>query len=238
MAIGSPSEGLFPGSPNILYLCVMNIKAILFDMDGVLALTEPMHYEAWLNVIHEIDRELVLPEKDIVGVTDSSIAQNIIDSTGTSRTVDDLLELKKKNYLALAARGVPETPGRDKFLETYSRRAMMAVVSSSTREEIEQTLRAGNIIHYFAFFIGYEDVELHKPHPEPYLRAIRQCGFSPEQILIVEDSPAGVEAALKTNAHVVGFNTSHLLDGMDQIPVFNDYGEISQWLEAKNRTHA
>lgn len=215
----------------------MNINAILFDMDGVLALTEPLHYEAWLNVVHGIDSDLLLPEKEIVGVTDSSIAKTIVDSTGTSTTVDDLLDLKKKYYLELTAKGVPETPGRDTFLETYSQKMLLAVVSSSSREEIEQTLKAGNIIHYFDFYIGYEDVEFHKPHPDPYLKAIQKCGYSPKQILIIEDSPSGVEAALKAKAHVAGFNSSRLLDETHNIPVFHDFSEISEWLDGKGMTY-
>lgn len=200
-------------------------------MDGVLALSEPVHYQAWLMTIDELGLDYFLPEKEIIGVTDNSIARMIIESSAIAETEDRLLLLKRKHFLTLMKEGAPAVDGRDEFLNRYSKTAQLAVVSSSGREEIEMTLSACGIRDFFRFFLGFEDTRFHKPHAEPYLKALQLTGCLPEETLIIEDSPSGVEAALKTGAFVAGLNSSNLLDNASNAPLFTSFSAISRWLE-------
>ncbi|MGK7397695.1 MAG: HAD family hydrolase [Candidatus Cyclobacteriaceae bacterium M3_2C_046] len=213
---------------------IKKIDAILFDMDGVLVLSEPVHYQAWKNVVKSIGLpEDILSEEDIIGHTDSKISFNLIDRAQISQDPSALIKKKITAFLNLLNDGIPEVKGRSQFLNYCKERYKLAVVSSSSRSEIHSILNASNIAGYFDFYLGYEDSELHKPYPEPYLKAINQLKIKPQNVLVIEDSPAGVNAGKAANARVIGLNTSGLLNGIHQIELFRDYEEILSWF---NRT--
>jgi beta-phosphoglucomutase-like phosphatase (HAD superfamily) len=213
----------------------MKYKAILFDMDGVLVLSEPLHYKAWQHVVDEFSKDQILSEEDIIGVTDLSIAKEIIARTHTRLSVEELYQKKKVNFLQLLGDDLPTVDGRNLFLNTCINNTQMAVVSSSSREEIGAVLQAANISAYFKFYLGFEDTLLHKPDPEPYLKAMNLLQCIPQDTLIIEDSPAGVESAKKSGADVVGIDSSGLLyDNLD-IRIFRDFYGIEEWLNFRWR---
>jgi beta-phosphoglucomutase len=230
-------ENLYEGSirPLKINYIQMKYKAILFDMDGVLVLSEPVHYRAWLYVVDELNSGLILSEEDIIGVTDLSVAKEIIARTNTRLSREELIQKKKVNFLRLLNHGLPSVDGRDLFLNTYMHNAQMAVVSSSSREEIGAVLQAGKLSGYFKFYLGFEDTILHKPDPEPYQKAMDLFQCEPQETLIIEDSPAGVESAKKSGADVVGIDSSNLLDENQGIQIFKNYHGIKEWLNFSNK---
>jgi HAD superfamily hydrolase (TIGR01509 family) len=78
----------------------------------------------------------------------------------------------------------------------------MAVCSNAIRDSVEIMLRRSGIYNYLEFLVSAEDVERPKPDPQMYDIAIERMGISPDQALIVEDAPHGIEAARRSGAHV------------------------------------
>lgn len=208
----------------------MVYKAILFDMDGVLAMSEPVHLQAWKMVLNEIGSRMKLQEQEIIGITDLSLAKEIKKQTDTQISENELCDKKKEYFLELLRKGLPSLPGRDNFLKIFHNHTEMAVVSSSTREEISVLLNACHIEEYFRFYLGFEDTILHKPNPEPYLKAMKLLNRTPGEVLVIEDSPSGIEAAINSGASVIGMDSSGILGEYEHIPIFRDFYEIAKWL--------
>jgi beta-phosphoglucomutase len=209
----------------------MNYKAILFDLDGVLVLSEPVHYKAWLSVVREFSDSAILAEEDIIGYTDLKIAAMLKSRESVELTEEKLCLKKIAYFLDLLNDGMPAVKGRDLFLRRYLDRAHMAVVSSSSREEIGAVLNATKIKDYFKFYVGFEDTISHKPDPEPYLVAMHLLNCKPQDTLIIEDSPAGIMAAKKSGADVLGIDSSGLLTEDLGVQIFKDYIGLQEWLD-------
>ena len=210
----------------------MNFNTILFDMDGVLVLSEPLHYQAWINVIKNIGLDgNSLKEEDVIGYTDRQISDNLIQRLNLDLESDQLLSRKTEAFLSVMKNGIPKVAGLQRFLNKYAGNKKMAVISSSNRKEIEAVLKYGELSSYFPFFIGFEDTVLHKPDPQPYFTAMKKINSNPEETLIIEDSPSGVQAALATGSKVVGLNTSELLTDEWPVTLVNNYDELLQVIE-------
>jgi beta-phosphoglucomutase len=167
------------------------LEAIFFDFDGVLIDSEPVHFACW--------REVLLPlgvvldwefyRDKCIGIDD----RDMLKMMAGDRDWRDLwaeYPRKKEFFRArmIAAPPLPET--LPAMLEALKKSYRMAVVSSSSREEIEPLMDRAGILHYFDTVVGGGDVQKHKPHPEPYLLAASRIGVS--RAVVLEDSDAGI----------------------------------------------
>lgn len=100
---------------------------------------------------------------------------------------------KKELFRRHMARGIPFPPGLNEFLAMLARGYKLAVVSSSSRAEIEPLLARAELVRFFGVLVCGEDVERHKPEPDPYVLAAQRLGVT--RALVVEDSDAGMESA-------------------------------------------
>ncbi len=173
--------------------------AVLFDFDGVLGDTEQIHFAAWREVLlpHKIDLTWPFFAEHCVGVADKDMVE-IARRLGTPEPAMEVLwpeyQHKKDLFRRLVAL---ESPIPDATVELIrSLNGMkLAVVSSSTRAEIEPILIRAGILDAFSTTVFGDDVVNLKPHPEPYLTgAERLAAVRP---LVVEDSDAG-EASGRT----------------------------------------
>ncbi len=171
--------------------------SILFDFDGVLADTEPIHWLCWVEVLQPLHIVLTwdVYKANCIGVADIDMLAFLASLAPQPLAVESLLPryaAKKELFrrrIAEAAPCPPETVELIGALGSYR----LAVVTSSGREEVEPVLiRAGIRRHFEAAVFG-EDVALHKPAPDPYLLAAERLGA--RRPLVVEDSDAGVASA-------------------------------------------
>ncbi|MBI5346467.1 MAG: HAD family phosphatase [Chlamydiae bacterium] len=210
----------------------MNIKALLIDMDGVLVISEQKHFIAWQKVL---DTYKILHTnfeyQDVVGVADNDIAKMFIDRFSLPITVEELCNLKKEFFIDSMVEGIHSPKGRDRFLKEAKNKYLLAVVSSSSRREIEAVLKRENILNYFSFFIGAEDTHRHKPFPDPYLLALEKTKLSSMEAIAIEDSPSGIKAALKANVKVLAIS-SYMNSYSDdlQVKFYKDFNEVREVL--------
>lgn len=180
-------------------------EAILFDFDGVLADTEPLHFESWAEALEPLGISLDWPtfEKHCIGIPDRVVAEffrGLVHPPADFEAVWARHPVKRALFLAKLRQKpffLPEVPVLIHSLWSYK----LGVVSASSRIEIEAALEAAGILHCFEVVIGTEDVERTKPSPDPYLLAMRRLGVA--KALAVEDSEAGVASALAAGLDVL-----------------------------------
>ena len=181
-------------------------RAVLFDLDGLIVDTEPLHFRAFQELVAE--RGFTLPEsvmESFIGYDELSNLQDIKRDFNLAEDPAEMLKEKWRRYEAIIQQEVIEAlPG---FWETAAevRRLGLnrAVVTSSFRGQASVVLarvfasrpEAGNFQDFFDALVFADDVTRTKPAPDLYLLGAERVGCRPEECLALEDSPAGVLAA-------------------------------------------
>ena len=187
------------------------LRAVVFDFDGVLADSEPLHFRAYRDVLGE--EGITLAEADYyakylgyddVGAFAAMAADRGLD--WSAERIDELVERKARGMEALAHDDSVLFPGAADAVRRLAARCPIAIVSGALRREIERILDHADLTRYFAVIVSAEDAPASKPAPDPYLRAIQllSAGFavSPAECVAIEDSRWGLESAV-----AAGFRT-------------------------------
>jgi len=163
--------------------------ALLFDFDGVLADSEPVHHSAWNQTLKPLGIQLDWDDyrKHFVGITD---AIALVDRLGIREGAEALVAQKQELFRQGLSQAQPFLPDTIQMLQEVCRSYRLAVVSSSYRSEVEPPLVRGGIRPLFQMLICGDDVKNFKPSPEPYLLAAERMGA--RRPLVIEDSEAGV----------------------------------------------
>ena len=179
--------------------------AILFDFDGVLADTEPLHWRCWNDVLSPIGLSVTWDDyrRHCVGISDRDFLARLGALGNPPRTVDELwpfYPLKKRLFAKLATSGgLISDELKDILLQLDSSR--LAVVTSSSRQEIEAILKAEGVLEHFGAAVYGDEVTRLKPDPEPYRTAMHRLGV--EQAIALEDSGPGLESARSAGCEVI-----------------------------------
>lgn len=178
-------------------------RAILFDHDGVLVASEPLHWAAWAELCRELgltyDDALI---RSMVGKTAPEIITTVLNKhrPGWSPAeLDPHALARRKNdfYLASAATGLRAYPGVLEGLQWLrSAGVRAAVVSNAKKRELEAALVQLGLMPWFDLVLSRDDIQPPKPDPAPYLFGAASLGVDVEDAIAVEDSPPGLEAAL------------------------------------------
>ncbi|MES2393959.1 MAG: HAD family phosphatase [Acidobacteriota bacterium] len=170
-------------------------KAYLFDCDGTIADSMPIHYVAWKKILGEWGCDF--PERTFYewgGMPVTDILATLNRQQGLEMPVDDVHRQKEAMYMELVGelKAVPEV--LEHVLEGHGR-IPMAVVSGSTRESVTRSLETLGILEKFDVLVCAGDYARGKPDPEPFLMAARKLGVAPGDCLVFEDTEMGIEAA-------------------------------------------
>ena len=169
--------------------------AILFDFDGVLADTEPVHFACWAEVLRPFGISLTWDyyRRHGIGIDDKEMLRELarlaeppLDWRALFAEYPKKKELFRQRVLAHP----PFDPALGAFLAGLHRAYQLAVVTSSACSEIDPLLAAGGLRAYFDALVGAENVSRYKPDPEPYRKAAELLGARAP--LVVEDSAAGL----------------------------------------------
>lgn len=185
------------------------IRYIIFDMDGVLVNTEPMHFIIWKQLFNErgISLEYDL-YKGCIGSTGEYLCGLVYeaygkDFRGDSSIMTRFREIKNE---VIAKQGIPRIEGVPQTVSLLSRAGYrMAVASSSPQEYIEFCLKDIAIDHYFDILFSGERVPNPKPAPDVFLETARRLYASPQECLVIEDSHNGCLAARAAGMSCFGF---------------------------------
>jgi beta-phosphoglucomutase len=182
------------------------LRAIIFDCDGVIADSEPLHFAAFQRVLAE--EGIHLTEETYYGsylaMDDRGCYTKAFGERGLSLDDEKLKELiaRKARYIEPAMRSQLNLfPGAADLIKKASEKYPVAIASGALRGEIELILKCGEIVGCFTVIVSAEDVARGKPDPESFLRACELLGaasgkrIEPRECLVVEDSIHGVRAA-------------------------------------------
>ncbi|HEY2038201.1 MAG TPA: HAD family phosphatase [Edaphobacter sp.] len=172
-----------------------DFKAYLFDCDGTIADSMPLHYVAWKSVLSEWNCEFA---EELFyqwgGMPVAEIIATLSQRQGLSLPVEDLIRRKEELfYINLPLmKPVPEVL---EHIEARHGEIPFAVVSGSTQVSVRASLTTLNLLDRFETLVCAGDYTRGKPHPEPFLLAAERLGVAPEHCLVFEDAQMGIDAA-------------------------------------------
>jgi HAD superfamily hydrolase (TIGR01509 family) len=173
------------------------IQAILFDLDGLMFDSEPHSLASWEAVL--ADRGVKLDQltmDSILGRRIDATARTLIDKYHLPDTVQGLADAKTEYQITHLDGNVPPMPGLIELLAEIERRGLpKAIASSGIRRYVEAVLRVNGLLDRFSVIITGDQVARGKPAPDVFLAAARALNVEPQQCLVLEDAPAGVQAA-------------------------------------------
>jgi len=183
----------------------MNIKFVIFDLDGVLVEAKEIHYEALNEALGEkymITWDEHLSRYD--GLKTSQKLEMLTKDKGLPVELYDEVWMNKQKLTIEKLRNLSQSEQLIECMSSLTNEGYkIAVCSNSIRKTVLTVLSKLGIIEYVDLIISNEDVKNSKPHPEMYWKAISVMSFLPEQTLIVEDSPYGLLAASRSKSHVL-----------------------------------
>jgi HAD superfamily hydrolase (TIGR01509 family) len=181
------------------------VEAVLWDIDGVLVDTAFFHFQAWRELFASLDRDLGEEEfRRTFGLRNDDILRTILGDMPSDR----LRELgdRKEGLFREAIRGkVAPLPGAvDLVRRLRAEGVKQAVVSSAPRRNVATIVEALALAGAFDALVTEEDVQRGKPDPQGYLLGADRLGVAPVACVVIEDAPAGVEAAKRAGVRCIG----------------------------------
>lgn len=183
-------------------------KAVIFDMDGVIIDSEPIHKKVLLRLLEEFKVTVSDEEyKNFIGLTNTVIWTKIIEKYGITENVEDLVVRQvRENLKEIGERDVEPIDGIRELLESLKREKIkIGLASSSPMEGIELVLDKFRIKGYFQEVLSGEDLERPKPEPDIFLKTAKRLGVNPWECVVIEDSKNGVKAAKAADMKCIGY---------------------------------
>lgn len=192
-------------------------QAIIFDFDGVIINSEPLHFQAFKVITDmlgiDMDRQTYLQE--YMGFSDQVVFKKLLEIHNLDATkypVEWLTQQKGKQYAALVS-SLDPCPGVVQLVEAANKKNLpLAICSGATRIDIDTVLSTSSvkkIAHHFQLIVSANDVVNSKPDPSCYLLAAEKLNIDPKNCIAIEDSPVGLTAAKGANMYTIGVKTTY-----------------------------
>lgn len=184
------------------------IEAVIFDMDGVLIDSEPIHFKVDLEVLQFCNIKLQSSDLNkYVGTTNEYMWKELKKEYNIKYSVDELINIQINKKLKEIRDGdYRSIKGIEQLLKKLDdKKIKMAVASSSPKVFILEVLNKINIKEHFQEVVSGEEVDKGKPSPDIFLEAAKRLGVKPEECLVIEDSKNGVIAAKNAKMKCIGF---------------------------------
>ncbi len=208
------------------------IRAVIFDLDGVLFDSEPVHRKAWLSVLKETGHPFT--EKDLLpwtGLPCMDMSKELATQIGYEKPWEDLYHKKEGRYKQLITENNPFFPGLRDALEELKKKYRLGYATSTIGETVRILFDIAELTTIFEDGVVFEEVAHTKPHPETYQKAVSKLGLLSEKCAAVEDSIAGVESAKKAGLYTIGVCTTFSREELARADrTFETTLEACRWL--------
>ena len=199
------------------------LQAIIFDFDGVIADSEPLHFRAFQQALAEDGLELAPKEyyARYLGYDDVGMFQAFGEDRGLpmdAARVKELVVRKGMKLQAMMSAGSVLFPGAADFVRAAAQAVPIAIASGALRHEIVEIIEAAGVSELFAAIVASGDTPESKPSPEPYrlaferLRETTGTALDPRRCVAIEDSRWGLESARGAGLRCVGVTNSYSAD--------------------------
>ena len=186
-------------------------KAVIWDMDGVIADTAPYHLKAWQQVFRK--RGVKFTEEDFrrnFGQRNDTIVRNTLGQGTPQSEIDTITMEKENNFRNGVRQRIKPLPGAISLIKSLAEhRFKVALASSAPIENIRLITTGLGINNYFQSIIAGRDVTEGKPSPQGFLLAARKLGIEPKNCIVIEDAVAGVSAAKKAGMSCLAITNTH-----------------------------
>lgn len=186
-------------------------KGVIFDLDGTLIVNMQYHLLAWERLVKEMGGQLSGEElfRELYGKNEEVIVR-LFGNDFSSEKLLELSHLKERYYREMYLPNVALIAGAKSFFELLiTENIPIAIATASMKMNVDLIVDALEIREYFDAIITADDVTFSKPNPESFLKAAAAIGVSPENCLVFEDVPKGVQSAANAGMQAVVLTTSH-----------------------------
>ena len=194
------------------------IEAVLFDMDGVIFDTESIYLDIWTKVFQSygyiMTRDVYI---SVMGRGRKNVIKTFVDLYGEYLPIIQMYKDKDEELMQVIDKGqVPMKVGVKEILTFLKENGYkVALATSAKRERAIKQLKMANIKELFDCIVCGDEVINAKPNPEIFLKAAEELSVKPENCIVIEDSPAGIESAY--NANMVGIHVEDLKKADEEI---------------------
>lgn len=200
------------------------LKAVIWDMDGVIADTAPYHFKAW----HEVFRKsgVNFTEKDFkhhFGQRNDTIIRSTLGQSISQDDLDNIANEKEANYRRLVAPNIEPLPGAINLIKLLDKNGVkMAIASSAPVANIRLIAGGLGIDNYFQAIVWGREVMEGKPSPQGFLLAAQKLGIEPGNCVVIEDAIAGVAAAKSAGMKCLAVTTTHPKENLNEADLILD----------------
>jgi HAD superfamily hydrolase (TIGR01549 family) len=208
-------------------------QAIIFDMDGVIIDSEPLHERAYLEIFDELGyaENHGVNFDDYIGRTDKALIEDFVAKHKPAFTVEHLSDRKRDRFLQIMREEQPIFEDLPELVARLASVYPLAVASGSLHPVIDAVLALKNLRQHFRFCVSASDVAHGKPAPDIFLHTAKLLKIEPGACCVIEDSTAGVMAARSAGMDVVAITNSLPREKLSNATcVVDSYAEIDQLL--------
>ena len=187
------------------------VKAIIFDMDGVIVNSEPLHHKAYhlmfADIGIEVSEEIY---RSFTGQATLPICQRLCDVYQLKEAPESLVALKREHFKVLFDndQDFDLIPGvRELIKDYYNHGLTLVLASSASMPNINRIFKRFDLDQYFTAKLSGADLKESKPHPEIFINAAKASGHDRNQCVVIEDSENGLQAARAANIFCVAYNS-------------------------------
>ncbi len=181
------------------------MKAIIFDMDGVIIDSEPLHFELERELLEEFGGKVSKEEHEtFVGTTDYHMWDTFKNKFDLEPSIEEFIEMKKKKFVQNIHRVKLIENFHGFLVKVHEEGYAVALASSNNKKAVDSIIENFGLDKYFKVAISGEDVTNGKPNPEIFLKAANKINAEPYECLVIEDSTNGVIAAKAAGMKCVG----------------------------------
>ncbi|RLM54402.1 haloacid dehalogenase-like hydrolase domain-containing protein Sgpp [Panicum miliaceum] len=219
---------------------VASLEAVLFDIDGTMAISDPFHHRATSEMLIKVGYNDGVPITHEFGMThmagrsNEQIGQFLFPDWDQGR-LDAFFAEKEALFARYAGEGLKEIAGLTALCRWAGERGLKrAAVTNAPRANAELMISILGLSDFFQLVVTGEDCERSKPFPDPYLRALDLLGASPDHTLVFEDSTIGVQAGVAAGMPVIAIadeNREGKLLTVGASLVIRDYRDPKLWAE-------
>ena len=189
------------------------LKAIIFDMDGVIVDTEPLHYKAYHQMFNDVNIEVSESlYESFTGQSTFSICKQLVSLYNLPLGPQTLVDIKRDhfNLLFKTDSSLDLLDGVLELIKDYHAHGLTLVLASSaSMQNINNVFKRFDLDQFFKAKLSGADLKASKPHPEIFINAVKATGFNKDECIVIEDSTNGFKAAKAAKIFCVGYKSPH-----------------------------
>jgi len=189
------------------------LKAVIFDMDGVIVNSEPLHHKAYFKMFEEFNLDVSNSlYESFTGKSTLAICKELCEIFDLNIKPENLVLSKRKHFKKIFDKDIAFqmiNGALDLIQNYFNNNLTLVLASSASMTNINRIFKKFDLDKYFKAKISGADLKESKPNPEIFIRAANHSGFNKNECLVIEDSTNGVIAAKSAGIYCVGFNSTN-----------------------------